>query len=470
MSENEVILSKTKPRKTFFQKTLSFIQGWGLPADDRSRIRMVVDSLILHIHPSKVPVTTLKWTYTWGLGGLSTLLMLILGITGMILLNNYTPSAPQAYFDILELRANVWFGEWVRNLHHWSANLLIVVAVLHLIRVFLTGAYRPPRHLNWAIGWLLLLLVAAANFTGYLLPWDQLAYWAITVGSSLIAYLPFIGEGLSRLLLGGNEVGSNTLQNFYSLHISFIPLAIFALMSYHFWRVRKDGGLSLPKSQSDQQVERVERVTTIPHLVQKEVVFALVWIAVLVLIAGWLPAPLEGIANPYQSPNPAKAPWYFMGFQELLLHFHPVFLMLVVAVLLIVIMFLLPYWDHNPSSVGVYFRTWNGRRLFQLAVGISLILTPVWVISDEYFFTWKDWLPFLPSWITTGLLPLVSLLWFFLLLDYSVQKLLNATVEERVLFLGTFLLITFLILTVIGIVFRGEGMALLFPWQRTPIH
>ncbi len=127
--------------------------------------------------------------------------------TGVILLNNYTP-VPQAYLDILELRSNVWFGELIRNIHHWSANLLIVVVVLHLIRVFATGAYRPPRELNWLIGVAMLLLVIGANFTGYLLPWDQLAFWAITVGTSILSYIPLIGESLSRLVLGGPEVGA----------------------------------------------------------------------------------------------------------------------------------------------------------------------------------------------------------------------------------------------------------------------
>lgn len=141
------------------------------------------------------------------MGGLSALLVSILGLTGIILLNNYTPAAPQAYLDILELNSNVWFGELIRNLHHWSANLLIVVAILHLIRVFVTGSYRPPRELNWLIGVAMLLLVLGANFTGCLLPWDQLAFWAITVGTSIISYIPLIGQWLTQLVPGGPEVG-----------------------------------------------------------------------------------------------------------------------------------------------------------------------------------------------------------------------------------------------------------------------
>ena len=169
----------------------------------------------------------------------------------------------------------------------------------------------------------MLLLVVAANFTGYLLPWDQLAYWAITVGTSILTYIPLVGEGISRLLLGGPEVSAATLLNFYALHISFIPVAIVVLMSIHFWRVRKDGGLTMPKAPGEVGEPKSERVTTIPHLVRRELVFAIAAIAVLLTWSMLVPAPLEGIANPLHSPNPAKAPWYFLGIQELLLHFHP---------------------------------------------------------------------------------------------------------------------------------------------------
>lgn len=341
------------PEPSLFQRMKHRLTPEGVPADDRGRMRMVMESLILHIHPAKVETTSMKWTYTWGLGGLSALLMAILGGTGIILINNYTPAAPQAYLDILEINSNVWFGELIRNLHHWSANLLIVVTVLHLIRVFVTGAYRPPRELNWLIGVAMLLLVIGANFTGYLLPWDQLAYWAITVGTSIISYVPLVGQWLSQLILGGPEVGANTLLNFYSMHISFIPLAIFGLMSYHFWRVRKDGGLTIPKSSKQIEDPKPERVTTIPNLTNREMIFALAWTAALLLFSMLVPAPLEGIANPALSPNPAKAPWYFMGLQELLLHFHPLVGAIIIPSLAIAGIFLLPFFDLNLKSYAV---------------------------------------------------------------------------------------------------------------------
>jgi quinol-cytochrome oxidoreductase complex cytochrome b subunit len=435
-----------------------------IPEDDRGRMRRVVGSLILHLHPTKVPVSTLRWTYTWGLGGLSAVLMVILGLTGVILLNNYTPAAPQAYLNILELRSNVWFGELVRNLHHWSANLLVVIAVLHLVRVFLTGSYRPPHELNWLIGVAMLVLVLAANFTGYLLPWDQLAFWAITVGTSIISYVPLLGEWLTRLALGGPEVGANTLLNFYSMHISFIPMLIFGLMSYHFWRVRIDGGLTLPKKIDEIEPPKPQRVTTLPHLVNKELVFAVAWFAALLVFSMLMPAPLEGIANPDISPNPAKAPWYFLGLQELLLHFHPLVAGIILPSLAGLGIFLLPFLDINQTSVGVYFRSKRGRALTALAAGLTVIATPLWVLLDEFILDWTAWLPTWPALVSNGFIPLAILLLPLILLDEWMVKTFKAITEERVIFIVTFVFIAFIVLTIIGIFFRGPGMSLYWPW------
>lgn len=465
-------LDPTPSVPSIFERMRARLAPGEVPSDDRARMRMVVNSLILHLHPAKVPVRTLSWTYSWGLGGLAATLMTILIFTGVILINNYTPAAPQAYLDILELRSNVWFGELIRNLHHWSANLLIVIAVLHLVRVFVTGAYRPPRELSWLIGVAMLLLVLGANFTGYLLPWDQLAYWAITVGTSIISYVPLAGNWLTRLVLGGPEVGPNTLLNFYSMHIALIPLAIFGLMMFHFWRVRKDGGMSIPKSvqesESDAEI-KAERLTTIPNLVQKELIFAVTWIAALLIFAMLVPAPLEGIANPDLSPNPAKAPWYFMGLQEMLLHFHPLVGAIVIPGLAILGIFLLPFFDLNPKSVGVYFRSRRGRALTLLSSGLALIATPIWVLLDEYLLDWTNWLASWPSLISNGLVPLAVIALPLILLDDWFRKSFHADIEERVLFIATYLFTAFIILTIVGIFLRGPGMALVLPWN-IPVH
>ncbi len=450
---------------SIWQRMRAALAPQGLPSDDRGRMRMVVDSLVLHIHPSKVEMRTLRFTYTWGLGGLSALLIMLLAFTGVLLEMNYTPSPAQAYHDILDLRTNVWFGELIRNLHHWSANLLIVVSVLHLMRVFFTGGHRPPRELNWLIGVGMLLLVLAANFTGYLLPWDQLAYWAITVGTSIVAYVPLIGEWLSRLLIGGPEVSAPTLLSFYSLHISFIPILIVGLMSYHFWRVRKDGGLTVPKAPGDAEKHTPERVTTIPHLVRRELIFAIVWVGIMLAWAMFIPAPLEGIANPEISPNPAKAPWYFLGLQELLLHFHPVVAGMIIPGLALGALAFLPFIDIDTHSVGVYFRSWRGRYLSLLAAGAGLLLTPAWVLLDEFVLQWAEWLPSWPGFLSNGIVPLAIVLLALVLIDEIAHKVFHSSREERILFLFVFLFTALIVLTLIGIFFRGAGMALTWPWE-----
>lgn len=177
------------------------------PADDRSRMRAVANNLILHLHPTKVPAPALRFSYTWGLGGLSAMLATLLVATGILLMFRYDASVERAYSSILYLETQVPLGSLVRAIHHWSANLLVVTLFLHLLRVFYTGGFKLGRATNWIIGIVLLLVVLAFNFTGYLLPWDQLAYWAITVGTSLLSYIPLMGETVSKFLLAGPEVG-----------------------------------------------------------------------------------------------------------------------------------------------------------------------------------------------------------------------------------------------------------------------
>jgi len=457
-------------KDTIFHRLYESFAPKGVPSDERGRMRMVMDTLVLHLHPTKVPARTLRFTYTWGLGGLSGMLFMLLVITGIMLEMNYTPSPSQAYLDILTLRTNIWFGDLIRNMHHWSANLMIVVTFLHLLRVFFTGGHRLPRATNWIIGLAMFLLVVGANFTGYLLPWDQLAYWAITVGTSIVTYVPFIGEYLSRLILGGIEVGPSTLLNFYALHISLIPVLIVVLMSYHFWRVRKDGGLTIPKNSYQIDEQKIERVTTIPHLVRKELVYALVWFAILLVWAMFVPAPLEEIANPEISPNPAKAPWYFLGIQELLLHFHPLFGAILIPAIAVLFLFLLPFYDLETESVGVYFRSKKGKILSLVAIGMSAVLVPAWIILDEYVLNWTAWLPGWPTIISNGLIPLAFILLALIVIDDLVHRNFHTSFEERVLFMFVYLLVAFIILTIIGIFFRGPGMGLYLPWEIPVTH
>jgi quinol-cytochrome oxidoreductase complex cytochrome b subunit len=204
----------------------------------------MTSSLFLHLHPVKVSRKSLRPLYSLGLGIISVIAFLELTLTGVLLMFYYAPTVERAYTDIVRLQTQIPFGQLLRNLHRWGAHLMVIVVVLHMARVFYTGAYKPPREFNWVIGVFLLLLTLGASFTGYLLPWDQLAYWAITVGTSVASYAPGLGGQTRLYLLGGPEIGQEALIRFYALHVIVIPLGITLLTSLHLWRVRKDGGLA----------------------------------------------------------------------------------------------------------------------------------------------------------------------------------------------------------------------------------
>jgi quinol-cytochrome oxidoreductase complex cytochrome b subunit len=215
-----------------------------MPNNPLDRSLVMTSNIFFHLHPVKVNRRSLRLTYSFGLGVLSLILFIILSVTGMLLMFYYVPTVERAYTNIVTLQTQVPYGQLLRNLHRWGAHLMVLVVVLHMARVFYTGAYKPPREFNWVLGVLLLLLTLGASFTGYLLPWDQLAFWAITVGTSVAGYAPGLGPTAKAYLLGGPEVGQEALTRFYALHVMLIPLGIALVTSIHIWRVRKDGGLA----------------------------------------------------------------------------------------------------------------------------------------------------------------------------------------------------------------------------------
>ncbi len=216
----------------------------GLPESNRTRAETVFYNFFLHVHPTKVRKRSLRFTYTFGLGGLSAGLFIVLTLTGALLMLYYRPSVHQAYGDMKDLQFVVSSGQFLRNMHRWAAHAMVAVVFLHMLRVFYTGSYRPPKEFNWVIGVILLVVTILLSYTGYLLPWDQLAFWGISVGTSMARAVPFgLGDKISFLLLGGNVVGENALVRFYVLHCFIIPVAAMVLMGIHFWRVRKDGGV-----------------------------------------------------------------------------------------------------------------------------------------------------------------------------------------------------------------------------------
>jgi quinol---cytochrome c reductase cytochrome b subunit, bacillus type len=216
------------------------------PADERSRAMAVMNNVFLHLHPVRVRQHAVKFAYTFCLGGLSFFLFLVLTITGVYLMFFYVPSATQAYNDILRIQSEVVFGLLTRNVHRWAAHLMVFFVFLHMMRVFYHGAYKPPREFNWVVGVVLLFLTLFLSYTGYLLPWDQIAYWAITIGFNFAESAPVFNTVSKLLIFGGLEVGQNTLLRFYVLHVVFLPLTAAFFLAVHFWRIRKDGGISGP--------------------------------------------------------------------------------------------------------------------------------------------------------------------------------------------------------------------------------
>jgi quinol-cytochrome oxidoreductase complex cytochrome b subunit len=218
-----------------------------LPSSDRGRAATSFSNLFLHIQPVRVSRQALRPTYTMGLGLISFFLFVILTLTGVLLMFYYVPSTTQAYGRMLDLRSSVAFGVILRNMHRWAAHAMVAVVFLHMCRVFFTGSYKPPREFNWLIGVALFLLTLLSSFTGYLLPWDQLAFWAITVGTSIAGYAPLVGKTLKFILLGDATVGQEALLRFYVLHVVVLPLVLTLFVAVHFWRIRKDGGLAKPE-------------------------------------------------------------------------------------------------------------------------------------------------------------------------------------------------------------------------------
>jgi len=226
----------------------------------RNRVLEVTGNVFLHLHPVSIPRHALRVRFTFCLGGLTFFAFLVETITGVLLMFYYRPVPEFAYIDMKTLEYAASYGIVLRNLHRWGAHLMVVLVMLHMLRVFLTGSYRPPREFNWVLGVSLLVLTLLLSFSGYLLPWDQLAFWAVTVGTNMAAATPFFGAegpwhnllGITPtndarfLLLGDMRVGANALLRFYVMHCVALPLIAIVLMMVHFWRVRKDGGISRP--------------------------------------------------------------------------------------------------------------------------------------------------------------------------------------------------------------------------------
>ncbi|QQR75367.1 MAG: cytochrome b N-terminal domain-containing protein [Holophagales bacterium] len=419
---------------------------WSLrPRSDREAGDAVVSNFALHWFPAKVSKASLDWSYSFWLGTASAALLLLLVLSGMPLLFLYIPSVERAYASVKDIEHVVSFGSWIRAVHRLSAHLMVAVVFLHLARVFLTGAYKngvgrgQRREWNWVIGVVMLLVTLFLSFTGYLLPWDQLAYWAVTVGTNIASSVPLVGESMRELLLGGRTIEQPTLIRFYVLHVIALPGLLGILFLYHMWRVRKDGGLArsdregllaeatvVPAAPTKtytllgvargtapairaRSLEAPETtVNSVPDLVRRAAIVVLATFAVVGILAVLIPSPLEEPANPMVTPNPAKAPWYFLWLQEVVtdttLHVGSFTVNgaliggVILPGLLLALMTFWPWLDRSPrDAAGWWFpqsrrtQNWIFLALCLAVVLLTILGTfmrgPYW----HFFWPWETW-------------------------------------------------------------------------------
>ena len=409
-----------------------------LPSSDLGRASTSFTNFFLHLHPVKVHRNSLKATYTFGLGLIAFFLFFILVVTGILLMFYYVPSTAQAYDRMLDLRGTVAFGIFLRNMHRWSAHGMVAVVFLHMCRVFLTGSYKPPREFNWVLGVLLLLVTLFMSFTGYLLPWDQLAFWAITVGTSIASYAPLVGKQMKFILLGDTTVGQEALLRFYVLHVAVLPAVLSLLVAIHFWRIRKDGGLSrpeeedaLPVAQPGPAVELVQATAVVmasspaavaaaqpvlqkrhygiqglvrgpftkvgnipgrsvfawPNLFMAELVVFLITVAGVLLVSLCFNAPLEQPVNVMHPPNPAKAPWYFLGLQEQV-SYSAFWGGVGIPTIEVLLLLIVPYIDRKIAGVGKWFAR---ERLLANFLFLTFVIVNIFLIIIGTFFRGPNW-------------------------------------------------------------------------------
>jgi quinol-cytochrome oxidoreductase complex cytochrome b subunit len=339
------------------------------------RYRVHTTSFWFHIRPRWFPKSATRFTYTFGLGWISVFLLIIEGITGLILMVPYTPSPDKAYFDILNIMGGVPFGSLMRDIHRLAAEAMVVSVVLHGIRVFITASYKRPRTFNWVVGVALGIITLVFSYSGYLLTWDQIAYWAITIGSSMAETVPLIGKQFILLLRGAPDVGAAGLLRFYFWHVALVPIAMVCMLGVHYYKVVRQGLSTPPGLEEKLEGKREERVPFLPNILVREALWVVIGLFILVVAAAFLyDAPLDDHANPYVTPLHATAPWYFLWVQGLIKLpnvFGPVEGKLVWGVLVPALvfgfLFALPYIDRNPK------RRWRDRKLLLGLGGIFAV-------------------------------------------------------------------------------------------------
>jgi len=325
-----------------------------------------------HLHPPSIPALQARFRYTLGAGGLAVFLVLILGVTGILEIFYYIPTPGQAALSIQTLSFLVPFGGLIRNLHYWSAQFLVLVSLVHLLRVVFTGAYLPPRRFNYLLGMVLFVLALLLDFTGYILRWDTGIQWALVTGTNLLKSIPLVGGALYASAVGGDQPGAATLVRFYGWHIFGLMDIALILVVWHLFRVRRDGGIAVPPPPQRETQQRISR----NELVRREVLAMLVTSVALLLLSVLAPAPLAApITAASVQPETARAPWFFLWVQQLLKLGSPFLWGVVVPLAILLLVSLIPFIlpKPDPSEVGHWFP--KGNRLAQVVcIGIGLLL------------------------------------------------------------------------------------------------
>jgi quinol-cytochrome oxidoreductase complex cytochrome b subunit len=423
-------------------------------------------NFFLHIHANRVHVHSMRPAYTFGLGIILGFLFLIMLFTGLILMVYYTPSVDAAYQSVKDIVQVVPGGRIIRNMHRWASQGMVILVFLHLLRVFYTGSYLGNRSLNWVIGVVLLIITLLSNFSGYLLPWDQLAYWAVTIGSNIAASARELtdllgitsaidpGGFLKKLLIGGDTVGQAALSRFFALHVIFLPLSMLILLGIHFWRIRKDGGLSRPLEYGEDK-GNTNRWYAWPVLMWTELGLLLLVVLVVLFIAVLADAPLLEQANPSFPENPAKSPWYFLGIQELV-SYSAFAGGLLIPVLYLVFLFSIPYRDREDKYVGIWF---SGRKGLKV-VGRSALFAFILVLLQLFVmirFGWlRTWFPGISQWFVMLINPATLSGGLFILVAERVKRRSQST-RMGALSLFTCTFVALVLFTVMGIWFRGPN-------------
>jgi cytochrome b6 len=271
--------------------------------------RIGVTALEKLAEKKEVPVH--RHTIWYYLGGMTLFLFGIQVATGILLLLYYRPSAEKAYESVQFLMTEVQFGWLIRSIHSWAANLMIFTLFVHLFSVLFLKAYRPPREVTWFSGMALLGLAMAFGFTGYLLPWNELSYFATQVGTEITGVVPVVGEFLRRLLRGGNDVTGATLTRFYGIHVAVLPLLATGLLGIHLFLVQKHGMSVPPGVERRGRSKRV--MPFVPNFLLRDIIGWLLALAILAALAAYLPAELGQKVDPFEpAPIGIKPEWYFM--------------------------------------------------------------------------------------------------------------------------------------------------------------